>query len=369
MQKQTAIFNGPGKDFTLKKYTLPDKIPEGFTGLKLIYSGICGTDVHIHQGCIPMPDFPMTIGHEFIGEVDQLPDYPIFDADHNELKKGDKVIITVATPCGKCHNCLEDEKASCMNFGVAYAKDVNDSPHFHGGFSEYLYIHAKNTIKLPSSLNPLAAAAFPCGGPTIIRSCKYGGGISKGDLVLIQGNGSLGLFALALAKSKGAFAAITGSTQNAKRLEITKRLNPDLFIDFREHDTDSIKAIIAEKTQNFQGKGGVDVVIETSGAPTAFTTGLDLLRIRGKYFVPGQYSDRGTTPIPPHLITFKALQIFGSGQYTFEDIKDYVNFISMHNELQDIFAEIPDTYSLELVNQAIADAADGKTIKAVFAEQ
>lgn len=365
--KKMAVFCGVGQNFKIREEFVSLAAP-GTVGLSLISSGICGTDVHIHQGYLGMPDMEMVIGHEFIGEIDQIGENAAADALGDPLQKGDNVIACVAVPCGKCFNCQRGETASCLAFGVTYVKPVSEAPHFHGGFAEYLFCSAKNTVKLPGAVNPFAAAAFPCGGPTVIRSCEYGGGLNPGEIVVIQGNGSLGIFALAYAKTKGCVTVVAGSAANAGRAAITKELKPDYFFDYRKTSNDELSAKIKEIAGSKNRGDGADVVIETSGSHDAFPLGLQLLRTRGRYFVPGQYSDRGTVAIPPHMITFRALQIFGSGQYTMADIKTYLDFLEKHPELQQIFVRMIKKYKVANADEAMADAAAGNVIKAVFVQ-
>lgn len=365
MMKKCAVFHGAGKDFEIRSF---EAVPPGAgtAGLNLISSGICGTDVHIHEGRLGMPDLPLIIGHEFIGEIDATGDGAAVDALGNTLNKGDKAIACVAIPCGKCVNCLAGEKASCLAFGVTYVKSVEDAPHFHGGFAEYLYSPFANLVKLPESVDPFAAAAFPCGGPTVIRACAYGGGLNAGEIVVIQGNGSLGLFAAAYAKAHGCKVIVIGSGSNPERQELTLALEPDRFFDFRKVSESEIAAEIGAFAKEQRGVDGADVVIETSGAKEAFPFGLSLLRTRGRYFVPGQYSDRGNVNIPPHLITFKALQIIGSGQYTMDDLGTYVRFLSEHPDLQKLFRKMVTGFTVENANGAIRAAKAGEAVKAVL---
>ncbi len=366
MQKKAAIFHGANKPFEIKEFPVMPPA-KGNAGLTLVSSGICGTDVHIHDGFLGMPDMPLVIGHEFIGRIDALGEGDAKDANGAKLAVGDTAIACVAIPCGKCFNCLRGETASCLAFGVTYEKNANDAPYFHGGFAEYLFSPYENLVKLPADVDPFAAAAFPCGGPTIIRSCAYGGGLEKGEIVVIQGNGSLGLFALAYAKSFGCKVIMLGSTANAERLALTMKLNPDLFIDFRKSsDDDTVKAVKDFAAKENRGDGA-DVVIETSGSIKAFPLGLNLLRTRGRYFVPGQYSVRGPVQFDPCIITFRALNIFGSGQYTMADLKAYVEFLQKNASLQGIFAQLVKKYPVAEANQAIADAKAGLAVKTVFA--
>ncbi|MGE4563732.1 MAG: alcohol dehydrogenase catalytic domain-containing protein [Victivallaceae bacterium] len=365
MKKKMAIFTGPGRNFRIESAEVAAPEP-GMAGLQLLSSGICGTDVHIHQGFLKMPELEMILGHEFIGRIDQLGENAGRDALGRELAPGDRAVACVALPCGKCFNCLHGETASCLAFGVTYIKAAAEAPHFHGGFAEYLFSPATNLVKLPDAVETRAAAAFPCGGPTVIRACEYGGGLKKDEIVVIQGNGSLGLFALAYAKARGCTTAIIGSTANPERMELTGALTPDFFFDYRHVAAEEIARQIREFAQA-RGRGdGADVVIETSGAREALPAGLGYLRTRGRYLVPGQYSDRGEVAILPHLITFRALRIFGSGQYTFADIGAYLDFLVAHPELQKIFGRMVRGYRVEAADTAVADAAAGRAVKAVF---
>ena len=73
-----------------------DLKPEGMAKIRLIASGICGTDVHIYKGKIPV-NMPAIIGHEFIGEVEAL---SASDSKQYGIQAGDRVIVDIACPCG-----------------------------------------------------------------------------------------------------------------------------------------------------------------------------------------------------------------------------------------------------------------------------
>jgi len=366
--KYAAVFKAPDQNFEIRRFPVA-KPSSGNAGLTLVASGICGTDVHIHGGFLPMPSFPLIIGHEFIGKIDALADADAADAFGNPLKKGDTAIACVAIPCGKCFNCRRGETASCLAFGVTYARNVEEAPHFFGGFAEYLYSPLNNLVKLTDDIDPFAAAAFPCGGPTVIRACEYGGGLEPGEIVVIQGNGSLGLFALAWAKAHGCRTIVIGSAANPGRTASTNELAPELFFDYRKDSAAEISAKIKEYAATLDRGDGADVVIETSGSQNAFPVGLALLRTRGRYFVPGQYSNRGLVSIEPQQITFRALRVIGSSQYTMNDIKTYLDFLKTHPDLQAVFARMVAKYPLKSVNTAMADAKAGKAVKCVFVSE
>ena len=360
-----AVFSGPGKPLAVvtREVAAPGA---GEALLRLAFSGICGTDVHIHEGCLAMPAMPLVIGHEFSGTVAALGTEPASDGLGAPLARGDAVIACVAVPCGTCFNCRRGETASCLAFGVTYVKPADQPPYFHGGLGEYLYSPIQNLVKIPDGVDPAAAAAFPCGGPTIIRAFAYGGGLEPGELVVIQGNGALGLFALAWAKRRGATVAVIGSGANPARLALMRALGPDAFFDYRATTPEAAREAVAGLARRLGRGDGADVVVETSGNPKAFAEGLALVRTRGRYLVPGQYSNRGTIALAPQTVTFKALQIIGSAQYQLADIGTYLDFLEANPDLQPLFRSALACYPIDAVNTALADAAAGLAIKAAI---
>lgn len=101
---------------------------------------------------------------------------------------------------------------------------------------------------------------------------------------------------------------------------------------------------------------GADLAVEASGNPKAFVQGLSLLRNRGTYLVPGQYSNSGSVALEPQTITFKALNIIGSSQYDASDVADYVSFLDQNRQYLPQIRKIIAAYPLEKVNEAMTAA-------------
>ncbi len=111
---------------------------------------------------------------------------------------------------------------------------------------------------------------------------------------------------------------------------------------------------------------GVDLCFEASGAPQAVVQGMDVLRNRGVYLVPGQYSASGGITIQPQTITFKALHIIGSSQYSVIDVEQYLNFLIANKDLHPLIDKMSSKYPIERINEAIADAKSGSNIKTLL---
>ena len=82
--------------------------------------------------------------------------------------------------------------------------------------------------------------------------------------------------------------------------------------------------------------------------------------------MPGQYSSSGTVAIHPESITFKALHIIGSSQYSFGDVRAYLAFLEAHPELLGKILALAAKYKVEEVNAAFSDMEKRRNIKTVL---
>lgn len=363
---KAAVFIGPRSGLKIRTYPV---LPPGAGQvlLKMKRSGICGTDVHILAGRLPMPLPQLIPGHEFIGTVRALGSARLRDGLGRPLKKGDLAIACVARPCGKCFHCRRGETASCLRFGVTYFQDPAETPHFFGGFAEYLHSPARHLVRIPRGVTLDAAAAFPCAGPTVLRAFDFAGGLRRGELVVVQGTGPVGLFAVAWAAAAGCAVVAIGSGSNPARSRLARQLGARRVFDYRrtspEHRLKYIRALAAKLGR----ADGADVVFEASGAPAAIPEGLNLVRTLGRYIIPGQYSMSGGVNIQPQLITFKAIRIIGSGQYKLGDVAAYLRFLGRRRNLQRILARgITHRYAIGQAREALARARAGGSIKGAF---
>ncbi len=360
-----AVYRGAGLPLEIRSYRVSEPA-RGQALLALTASGICGTDLHILKGRLGIPG-PLILGHEFLGRIEALNGADPRDGLGRRLKRGDRVAASVAVPCGACFSCRRGETASCLNFGVTYVKDPDVAPHFHGGYAEYLYSPLANLVRIPSGVDPLAAAAYPCAGPTIIRACAYAGGLEKGELVVVQGTGPVGLFAIAWAAAAGCTVAAIGSGSSPHRLALARSFGAKRVLDYRSAPAEERAAAVRAMARRLKRGDGADVVIEASGSPAAVPEGLGLLRTRGRYLIPGQYSASGSVTLQPEQITFRALRLIGSGQYTLADLGGYLDFLKKQPALQRKFAaSVTHRFTVDQAEAALAAVEAGQTGKAVF---
>ncbi len=363
---KAAVFLEGEKRFDIREYPVIAPMKSEVL-IRMLRSGVCGTDAHICDGRLPLGRRELIIGHELIGEVADCEAEVTHDGLGAPIRCGDRVVACVAVPCGFCFNCHRGGTASCLSFGVTYLKDPAQVPHFHGGYAEYLHSPAVNLVRIPDGVDIDAVAAFPCGGPTIIRAFEYGGGLEKGELVVVQGTGSLGLFAIAWAVSKGCRVIAIGSEANPARLALAGELGAEQTLNFRGVSEEERFKIVKERAKKLGRGDGADVVVEATGSPRAVPEGMRLVRTRGRYLVPGQYSLSGKVEIQPELITFKAMRIIGSGQYMLSDVGTYLEFLKANPGCQAIFSRcVTHRFTVERAADAVAAAASGAAVKAVL---
>ncbi|MHC1696205.1 MAG: zinc-binding dehydrogenase [Eubacteriales bacterium] len=319
---KAAVFMGADKPFEVKEYPLTAP-SDGMAQLKLKASGICGTDIHIHRGKIPVQS-PMIIGHEFVGEVTNISSA---DSEKYGISVGDNAIVDIACPCGECELCKSGDDANCINMTLTNGGHPDNSPHLVGGFAEYNYSPAANLIKLPAGMDAKMACVFACAGPTSLHAFslakRAGVDMSAVKTAVVQGLGPVGMFTVMYLRSLGIknIIAVTFG-KNDKREEQALRLGASEIINLSSTSPEDMIARVRSV-----GGIGADLVFEASGSPAAFAQGLQMLRNRGVYLVPGQYSNSGMVEIAPQLITFNALHIIGSSQYSMTDVRTYVAFV------------------------------------------
>ena len=362
MKTKAAVFMGAHKDFEVREFEVT-KCPEGYGQMELIASGICGTDLHIHNGKLAA-GVPSIIGHEFVGRITNLDEV---EAEKYGLKIGDAVIADIAVPCGECILCKNGDDANCVNMQVTNGGSIEVAPYLYGGYTEVNYTPLKNLIKIQKSIEPTIAATFACPGPTAIHACclaeQAGVDFSKINVAVVQGLGPVGIFAVMYLKRMGVKTVCAITTgNNLKREELAVSLGADKVFNLTREGTENVtKSLLSEN-----GGLGVDLCFEASGAPQAVVQGMEILRNRGVYLVPGQYSASGAIEIQPQIITFKALHIIGSSQYSMSDVDKYLVFLDKNPDSHPLIEKLSSKYKIEQINEAIVDAKSGNNIKTLL---
>lgn len=362
MKVKAAVFTGPHKPFDVREFEVTDT-PAGYGRCTLIASGICGTDLHFVRGTLAVAPESI-VGHEFVG---RLVDCNADEAAAYGLCVGDNVIADIAVPCGECLLCKSGDDANCVNMKCTNEPSIEEAPYLWGGYTEVNYTPLSNLLKIPAELDPAMVATFACPGPTAIHAFRLadqaGIKLHKDMVAVVQGLGPVGCFAVLYLKKMGVgkVYAITAG-DNKQREALALELGADEVFNLTRESKEAITA----RLQAENGGLGVDLCFEASGAPAAVAQGMDILRNRGVYLIPGQYSNSGGIEIQPQIITFKALHLIGSSQYSMIDVRDYLAFLCAHPECHATIVSLGSRYKVSEINEAITDAMAGGNVKTLL---
>ena len=321
------------------------KANKGEVKIKVEAAGICGSDLHILHGDIGIPvKPPVIIGHEFSGTVSEIGE------SVRHCKVGDRVTAENSRyVCGHCTYCMTGNYNLCSErLATGYA--------FNGAFTDYCVVPEERAYILPDNVDFLTGALSDpsaCAFHAVQEITE----VDAGDLVLITGPGSMGLFSLQYAKANGAYVTIAGKNKDGERLELAKELGADLTIDLDRED-------IREKIGECFGRVDVDIVLECSGNQKAVDFGLDLLKKQGKYTQIGIFGS--TINIDLDLLVYKEIKATGSFSQKYTAWMGAIRFAS----LSKINARPLITHILPLDRwkEGFEKFESGEAIKVVFSD-
>ncbi len=354
-------FNTP---FEVNTFDIP-KVEKGCALIKVEFGGICGTDTHLQQGKLPIP-LPIILGHEAVGTIAELGEGVTQDISGNPISIGDRVVWASSIPCGQCYWCkIIRERSLCASrkvYGINQAADK--WPVISGSWGEYSYLQEGSCIiKVPEGITGEDVISLGCAGPTAVHGIIYNTKVTLGDIVVVQGSGPVGLAAAIYARLCGAKKIIMlGGPAN--RLKVAADMGiADVTIDIFEttDQAERISRVLAETPDN----RGADVGLECTGTPAAVPEGFEMLRRKGHYLVLGHYTDKGTIPINPHVITKKELSVTGS--WAFAEVH-YVKYVESLPEIKKRFdlGSLVTPFAMKDINKAIESVRAGTVIKAAL---
>jgi len=234
---------------------------------------------------------------------------------------------------------------------------ISDRHPLSGGLADYCHLAAGTAVfRLPSALSDAVACPANCATATVAAALRYAGPC-EGRVVLIQGAGMLGLTATAMATAGGAREVIVCDTM-AQRLQRASSFGATRTA----HVDDDGNALRAAVDQATSGRR-VDVAIDVSGDPAAVETGVELLRVGGRYVLVGAVSPTRPVSLSAEMIVRNILYIQGIHNYAPQDLRTALMF------LQDKHGEFPfdelvtETFALEDADEAFRHASHSGVLR------
>ena len=298
MCMQAVIFKEKGQMALVEKPE-PGLIDEKDAIVRVTLSSICQSDIHIKHGNVPRAVPGVTVGHEFVGVVEQV------GSGVQKLRPGMRVAANVETFCGECFFCKRGF--------------VNNCTHQHGGWALGCRIDGGQAplVRVPFADNGLTPIPEGISDEKalftgdILATGYWAAGlgeISPADTVAVIGAGPTGMCTLMSCRlySPGLLIAID---TNEDRLKLAKEKGlADVTLNPLTQDVEQeVKALT-------QGRGA-DTVMEVAGAKGTFELAWRIARPNAVVCVVALYDEPQILPLPDMYgknLTFKTGGVDGN---------------------------------------------------------
>ena len=248
---KALVYHGPGKK---KLEDVPKPVLHEATDaiVRISRTTICGTDLHILKGDVATVTAGRILGHEGTGVIEET------GTGVSRFRRGDRVVISCITACGKCEYCRRGMPSHCEAGGWILGNTID------GTQAEFVRIpHADTSLYLmPDKAEEDAMVMLSDILPTGYECGVLNGAIKPGDTVAIVGAGPIGLAALLTAQFFAPANLIMVDLDD-NRLEVAKRFGATTLVN--SGDGKAVERIMA-----LTGGKGVDVAIEAVGVAATF---------------------------------------------------------------------------------------------------
>jgi len=261
---RALVYHGPGAK-AWEDVPKPEILADTDAIVRVDTTTICGTDLHILKGDVPVVTDGRILGHEAVGTVESV------GSGVKNTRPGDRVLVSCITVCGACRYCREGHPGQCLGGGgwiFGYKIDGTQAEYVRVPFAD------TSTYRVPYGVPDQDILMLADILPTGYEVGVLNGGVRPGDVVAIVGSGPIGLSAITGARlfSPSQIVAIDLA---ASRLEAAKKFGADITVNNVTDDP-------LEVVRSLTGGLGADVAIEAVGVPATFELAVQLSRPGGR---------------------------------------------------------------------------------------
>jgi len=345
---KALVYHGPGQRAW---EDVPDPRIEAPTDVvvKIDSTTICGTDLHILKGDVPEVVPGTILGHEAVGTVVET------GSAVTTLERGDRVLVSCITSCGRCRFCREGRYGLCTGGGGWIFGHLID-----GLQAEYARVPFADTsvYKVPEALTDEQVLFLADILPTAYEVGLLNGKVEPGDTVVVVGAGPIGLATIMTAKlhSPGHIVAID---LDSSRLDKATEFGADVVIDNGLEDP-------VERVMELTGGLGADVAVEAVGVPQTFELCAELIRPGGRVANVGVHGHPATlhleklwirdvlitTGLVDTTTTPKLLRLIESGRLDPTPFATHRFALADAEEAYDVFGDAAESHALKVVLEA-----------------
>jgi len=327
--------------------------------LEVELSEVCGTDVYLQQGRLEGVPYPLIPGHVSVGRLGKIRGR-LLDVTGQPFSEGDRVtFLDVHRTCNACWHCLVAKATTrCPHrkvYGITYGVDDG----LAGGWAEKVYLKPGTRCIGLEGVDSEKFMAGGCALPTALHAVERAE-VALGDTVLVLGSGPVGLSVIIFALMRGALRVLCiGAPEH--RLEAARKLGAAVTLNVETSDERAREQWVLAHTEGRRA----DVTVEATGVPGAVAEAMRYTRDAGSVCVVGQYTDHGEVFLNPHLdLNRKHLTVRGCWGSDFSHFYRGVRIMADPARSEGWSLLKPDRYDLCQANEALADVAAGKVVKA-----
>ena len=362
MKTKAQVLVAFGKPLEEQEFDLLP-LGDGEILVKLLASGVCGSDLHMASGEDPRTPLPIILGHEGLGEVVEIRGTKS-DLDGEPLAVGDRILWNRGVVCGTCYWCTTaGQPWLCPErfvYGIHRSTEV--PPHVNGCYAELMPLDARTDI---IKMNHVADedlrhyVSAGCSGATAANAFEDMPP-REGDTVVVQGAGPLGSFITAFARKFGA-RQIVSFDMSPERLALAREFGATETVNVAETAPEERRELVRGLT----GGRGADAVYEAVGQAGVFAEGLGLVRYGGRVVTAGFGQPGGTMEFDPfkHLTRLNA-KLFGTWVSHTKHTRMAIDLVTANFET---FKKLnTHCYPLSQANEAHAKMRTREALKAVL---
>lgn len=319
---------------------------------------ICGSDLHTVAGDREAPA-PLVLGHEQVGRVVALGRGGATSTDGHRISLGERIVWSVAVPCGRCTRCRRGLPQKCANLQKYGHERMRRGWELSGGFATHAHILAGTPmVPAPDDLPAAVLAPASCATATVAAALEAASAITPldGAVVLIAGAGMLGLTAVAMATDSGARVVV--SDPDPARRDAALTFGAAAVSDPTVAPDSALG--LAAAIVRAGGRGAVPTVaLELSGTASARSTLLSAIDVGGVLVLVGSVSPGPELLVDPDQLVRRLLTVRGVHNYAPRHLEQAVRFLAQSGTRYPFAEQVGQTFPLSEVDAALAAAATG----------
>ena len=321
---------------------------------------ICSSDIHYVQGAWG-GTLPAVYGHEASGVVEEV------GSGVERARPGDRVVVSLLRSCGRCFFCTRGEEHLCDGefpadregrLRTADGEPVLQAMHT-GAFAEEVVVDESQLVVVPSSVSLEAASLLACGVITGLGAVIETAAVEEGSSVVVIGTGGVGLNSVQGAVIAGAETIVAVDVAAAK-LDAARSFGAT-------HAVEATRGELEEEVRALTGGRGADYVFVTVGAAKAVEQGLACVRNGGTCVVVGMPPSHELFRVVAVDLAYGSKRVVGSRMGSARLAVMVPQLVELYEQGRLKLDElITGRFPLDRINEAIATAGEGSTLRNVI---